>query len=198
MFYTYFHTRNDTGSVFYIGKGKGQRAFDSDRNPHWKSIAAKHGHAVHMAMTGLSEQDAFAHVKFLIKCFKDMGITLTNCTDGGEGSSGATITDEHRAKISAAQKARPPQSHTLESRVKIGLAHIGKTVSAETREKIAATRRGVPRSPETRALLAAINTGRKHSAETRAKLSNARQGKVHTKETCIKISQALRCGALPA
>ena len=42
-FYTYFHTRNDTGKVFYVGKGKGRRAHEPGRNPHWKNIVAKHG-----------------------------------------------------------------------------------------------------------------------------------------------------------
>lgn len=43
-FYTYLHRRNDTGQVFYVGKGKGQRAHDKyKRSAHWKRIVAKHG-----------------------------------------------------------------------------------------------------------------------------------------------------------
>ena len=29
-FYTYEHTRNDTGAVFYVGKGRGKRAKEGD------------------------------------------------------------------------------------------------------------------------------------------------------------------------
>lgn len=105
-FYTYFHTRNDTGDVFYIGKGCGIRYLKSGKhNPHWKNISAKHGHTAHLAMTNLTEDEAFEHEKFLIMCFKEMGVPLVNCTNGGEGPSGHIHTPETRARISAKMSA---------------------------------------------------------------------------------------------
>lgn len=99
-FYTYFHTRNDTGAVFYVGKGKGRRAYEKARdNPHWSRTVAKHGHQVHVALSGLSEEDAFSHERFLIQCFKDLGVVLVNVTDGGEGASGLKHREETKNAI---------------------------------------------------------------------------------------------------
>ena len=97
-FYTYFHTRNDTKAVFYVGKGRGSRAHDFNRNTHWLRTVKKHGRTVHFAMTGLSESEAFEHEKFLILCFKDLNAPLTNMTDGGEGTSGYVQSLEVREK----------------------------------------------------------------------------------------------------
>lgn len=99
-FYTYFHTRNDSGAVFYVGKGMGKRAHSTARNEHWHRVVAKCGHTVHMAMSNLSEDNAFSHEKLLIQCFKDMGIPLCNQTDGGEGTSGHIHNEETKKKMS--------------------------------------------------------------------------------------------------
>lgn len=106
MFYTYYHTRNDTQKPFYVGKGSGNRAFDADRNRHWKSIVAKHGHQVHIAAEWPTETEAFEHEKFLILCFKDMGIPLCNRTAGGEGTTGWVPTEENRKVTSRVVKER--------------------------------------------------------------------------------------------
>lgn len=43
-FYVYQHTRNDTGEVFYVGKGSGDRLKSNKRrNSHWTRIVAAHG-----------------------------------------------------------------------------------------------------------------------------------------------------------
>ena len=47
-----------------------------------------------------NESEAFEHEKFLIWCFKDMGIKLANLTDGGEGASGAIRTEEQKKRYS--------------------------------------------------------------------------------------------------
>lgn len=115
-FYTYSHTRNDTGAVFYVGKGKDRRAYSkSDRNKHWQNIVAKHGHTVHIASRWSTETEAFEHEKFLIACFKDMGAALCNITDGGEGSSGHVMSVEHKANLSKLYKgvARSVETRTL-------------------------------------------------------------------------------------
>lgn len=123
------------------------------------------------------EKDAVLHAseKRLIAWYRRHGARLTNLTDGGEGTigwsggrgrkrpdlaarnragrgrSGRPISDEVRAKISAALKGRkrpdvaarnrlnkgkPGWPHTEASRAKIGQAHKGKVVSAETRAKL--------------------------------------------------------------
>jgi len=45
--YTYCHTRNDTGQVFYIGKGVKYRAnATKNRNQYWKNIVEKYGYSI--------------------------------------------------------------------------------------------------------------------------------------------------------
>lgn len=100
-FYTYMHTRNDTGECFYVGKGKGNRAFVSaGRGSHWERIAAKHGHTTHILSKWKSEKDAFEHEKFLIQCFRSLGKSLINKTDGGEGVVGWSPSDEQKKLMS--------------------------------------------------------------------------------------------------
>ena len=106
-FYTYFHTRNDTGLVFYVGKGCGNRLHSFDkRNARWRSTVKKHGYHAHVAAIWPTEQEAFEHEKFLIKCFKDLKHPITNMTDGGEGTSGWIPNEVNKANIGAAAKRR--------------------------------------------------------------------------------------------
>lgn len=105
MFYTYAHFRPDN-SVFYIGKGRGRRAWAKDnRNPHWHHIIAKHGeHKAEVLAQWPTEQEAFDHEKFLIWCFRDMGYSMANIADGGEGPTGYRHTEETKAKLSVHHK----------------------------------------------------------------------------------------------
>ena len=175
-FYTYFHTRNDTGAVFYVGKGCDKRAhFAGNRNPHWHRIVAKCGHTVHKAMTQLTEKEAFDHEKFLISCFKDMGVQLTNCTEGGEGSSGNVFSDESKKKMSDSA--------------------MGKVISAETRARMSAAKKTRPQEEIDRC--AAGHIGGKRSPETRLKMSSAKLGKTHSLETRAKLSAIVSAAMTP-
>jgi len=151
MFYTYAHTRNDTNKIFYIGKGKGNRAFSSrGRNPFWKSISQKHGHKVKILANWETEQEAFNHEMLLIACFKDMGYKLSNMTIGGEGASGVEWTDKrkekHSKRMTGEGNPRFGNSHTKETKLKLSIASkakigdknpfFGKLHSKETKEKI--------------------------------------------------------------
>lgn len=89
-YYTYLHHRNDTNAVFYIGKGKGNRAWVTKRNKFWHSIADTRGFSVEICAYWATEQQAHDHEKFLIWCFNELRIKLVNQTDGGEGTSGLT------------------------------------------------------------------------------------------------------------
>lgn len=171
-FYTYIHTRADDGKVFYVGKGKGDRAHRrSGRSLHWQSVTKKHGIRVDIVAQWSSEVDAFEHEKFLIACFRDMGHPICNMTDGGEGMSGRKPSHETRAKISA--------------------SHMGLTVSDETRRKIGDANRGRPRSPEAHQKIIAAQTGLKRSPETCKRMSKAQAGRVVSEEARAKIAAAL-------
>ena len=102
LYYTYLHRRNDTGAVFYVGKGLGRRALQKcGRNDRWNKIVAKHGFSVEILAPWPSEAEAFAHEIFLITAFRDMGVDLANYSDGGEGASGHKHSDETKAKRAA-------------------------------------------------------------------------------------------------
>lgn len=156
-FYTYFHTRNDTSAVFYVGKGRCNRAHSlTFRNPHWQRIVAKCGHAVHIASKWDCEKDAFDHEKFLILCFKDMGIPLCNMTNGGEGASGYQHSTESLAKMSAIRKGVPlSDAH----KAKLSAATKGMPLSDLHRAAVSAAKKGVPLSDACRAKISAATKG---------------------------------------
>lgn len=105
MFHTYAHYKPD-GTLFYIGKGSFKRAHAKDnRNPHWKNIVAKYGsYTVEILANWPTEAEALKHEKFLISCFRNLGFSLANITDGGDGASGYKHSAESKAKMSAFQR----------------------------------------------------------------------------------------------
>jgi hypothetical protein len=97
MYYTYLHSTSD-GSVFYVGKGREERAYTKhDRSVAWKEHVKKsQGYAVSILADWPKEEEAFEHEKFLISCFKDMGHNLLNLTSGGKGPNDYCQTKELR------------------------------------------------------------------------------------------------------
>jgi hypothetical protein len=169
MYYTYFHTRNDTGAVFYVGKGKGDRARDQNRNPQWNAIVQTHGHQVHIAAHWETNKEALEHEKFLILCFKDMNIQLTNMNNGGAGNApGKVRPDDVRKKISASRKGIVFTPETIQ---KMRDSHKGKKPTDETRAKMSASRMGHQFSEESRKKIGDGNRGKVRSAELRERIS---------------------------
>ena len=48
VYYVYEHIRLDKMEPFYIGKGKGERAYDLYRNDHHDAITDEYGHAIYI------------------------------------------------------------------------------------------------------------------------------------------------------
>lgn len=96
-FYVYVHRRPD-GSIFYVGKGKSNRAWErKDRNNHWCNVVNKHNnYTIEVVYDLLDEQTAFSIENYLIK---EIGIKyLTNQTLGGISTTGYKHTKETRLK----------------------------------------------------------------------------------------------------
>ena len=183
-YYTYAYLREDR-TPYYIGKGKGNRAYVSNRRANKPPTKDR----ILILKENLTEKEAFRHEVYMIAVFgrKDNGTgILRNLTDGGEGTSGGIHSPETKQKMSAAQKGERNHMYgktiSPEIRAKISAATKGKTCSPETRAKMSDAKKNM--TSETRAKLSAAqkgknnpNYGKTHSPETRAKIGAARKGK---------------------
>lgn len=150
IFYVYEHWRPDTGVCFYVGKGKGKRAWDMKkmRNCHHKAITSKLtslGYCVDVRIIqmNMAEDIAFALEIERIAFYGQEN--LSNMTSGGDGLKSPS--DETRAKISASQKKRYRDNPDAIARM--SEQRMGKVATVATREKISLASRGRSHSPET-------------------------------------------------
>jgi len=179
LFYTYAYLRED-GTPYYIGKGKGKRAFQKEHNaprpPEDRILFLK---------KNLTEEEAFRHEVYMIAVFgrKDKGEgILWNFTDGGQGCSGRVVGEETKRKIAEKNKGNSyglGHRHSEESKRKMSEASKGRPKSEEHRKKLSEANKGKKPSEANREALRAKNKGnkytlgRKHSEETKRKMSEA-------------------------
>ena len=105
MYYVYLHIKSTDGTPFYVGKGKGDRAYTTiRRNRWWNHVYEKHGMDIILLEDGLSEVDALDREKYWIKRIGRAHLnngTLVNLTGGGDGTTkDRYISDEFREKCS--------------------------------------------------------------------------------------------------
>jgi hypothetical protein len=136
-FYVYVHRRLSDNRPFYVGKGKGNRAYKkSGRNLRWLRTVNKHGYTVEIVFDSLEETEAFQCEKDTIMEFKYFGYDLCNMTDGGEGASGAIVSAETRAKISAAHLGKPKTPEAIE-KTRLGSLGIKRTPEHNLKNSLA-------------------------------------------------------------
>lgn len=171
IYYVYAYIRHKdskvakTGTPYYIGKGKNDRAY------------AKHGR-IHVPLdrtniifleTNLTEIGALALERRMIKWYGKVidhtGI-LENLSEGGEGTSGF--------------------KHTVETKQKIRNKRLGIPRALETKEKLSIVNKNKIFSNEHRQNLRDAKVGGKHSLETKRKMSEASKGKPKSAETLAK------------
>ena len=88
-FYVYLHHRADDGSVFYVGKGCGDRAcLINSRGEWWSRVYKKHGRIISYAARSMPHDCALTLERILIHKYKASGHALVNITDGGGGICG--------------------------------------------------------------------------------------------------------------
>ena len=122
-FYSYLWLRLD-GSPYYVGKGKGDRAFTSRKH----EVHCPDNRARILVFPMAREAEAFESEIALIELFgrKDLGTgCLRNLTDGGDGPSGWVPSEESRRRMMVAAKARKGRfSHSADTRKKIAASHL--------------------------------------------------------------------------
>jgi hypothetical protein len=103
-YYIYSYIRED-GSPYYIGKGKGNRAWKHASRDRVKTPADLN--KITVLNEGLTEDEAFQMEIELIAKYgrKDLGTgILINATDGGDGASGRVLSEDSLEKISDSVK----------------------------------------------------------------------------------------------
>ena len=180
MYYTYAYLRED-GTPYYVGKGKGDRAYRKVGKP---CATPKDKSKIIYLKTNLTEEQSFNHERYMIFILgrKDLGTgILLNKSDGGEGASGCIPSEETRRKRSAKMKGennplygkrgkdspRYGKKHTQETKDKIRKSLQGNVISEETRIKISKKIK-LNRLGEKNPFY-----GRKHSEETKQKMKEA-------------------------
>jgi hypothetical protein len=191
-YYTYAYLREDK-TPYYIGKGKGNRAYKK----HRKGIGVpKDKSRIIFLKQNLTEEQAFRHEIYMIAVFgrKDLGNgILHNRTDGGEGSSGWVPSEETKRKQSEAHKGNTTwlgKTHSEETKRKMSDTRKGKTHSEETKRKQSEAKKGKTFSEESKRKMSEAQKGKSLSEETRRKMSETRKGKIPSKETRRKLSEA--------
>ena len=177
IYYTYAYLREDR-TPYYIGKGKGNRAYRR-RNKGIKPPNDKS--RILILKNNLTEEESFRHEVYMIAVFgrKDLGTgILHNKTDGGDGASGWVPSEKWRTKQSQRTFSKEHKRKLSESNKGDKHYSYGKTLSKETKRKISEAK-----------------TGKTHSEETKRKMSNIKKGenhpfygKFHSEETKRKIS----------
>ena len=173
-FYVYVHIRLDNNTVFYVGKGTKNRAYNLSRGKgtHHDNICKACGCKVVIIKNNLTESQAFRLESKMIKYYVHTlgyGINikgydnydhalphLTNMTWGGEGTSGRKLSDESKIKISEKNK-------------------------------------GIKRSEDEKRNISEKMKGRKLSEEHKQNLSKSLEGRQFSEEHKQKLSKKVVC-----
>jgi hypothetical protein len=182
MYYTYAYLRED-GTPYYIGKGKGDRAYRKVGKP---CATPKDKSKIIRLKTNLTEEEAFKHEIYMISVFgrKDLGTgILLNKSDGGEGRSGYIPTEELKRNQSEKMKG---ENNPLYGKRGKDSPRYGKKHTQETKDKIRNSLKGK-------------SFFKTHTEETKQKLSKLRKGennpfygRKHTEETKQKMKETAK------
>jgi hypothetical protein len=117
----YYHQRNDTQEIFYVGIGEPTRPYEEDsRNFHWRNVVEKFDYKVILVKENITWEEACEWEKSEIKRIgrRDLSLgPLVNMTDGGEGTQGVIITEERKKNVSEGTK-RAMQDPVLRQKLK--------------------------------------------------------------------------------
>lgn len=131
IYYTYKWLRED-GTPYYIGKGKGNRAWTVHKRKNVSHYPPEG--RVEIIMEGLTEEEALLHEIWLIALYKRKceGGLLINMTTGGQGPSDAKW--KWPQESIERRKARPPRKFSDQARKNISLSKQGKSWGRHTED----------------------------------------------------------------
>jgi hypothetical protein len=185
-YYTYAYLREDR-TPYYIGKGKGNRIYYT-----YKRIKPpKDKSRIIFLKQNLTEEEAFKHEIYMIAVFgrKDLGTgILQNLTDGGEGVSGLSHSEETKRKMSEVHK-----NPSEETRRKKSDANKGKTLSDETKRKMSEAHKGKTHSEQSKRKVSEANKGKTQSEQNKRKRSVNIKGRKWWNDGCGNCKMMIEC-----
>lgn len=106
--YIYEHRRQDTGAVFYVGKGTFRKnrprryerlVSTADRSVYWQRVVSKAGGFTSEVVAHAKTREDACDIEIQRIAFaKRLGWRLVNLTDGGEGRRNGVVTEAERQK----------------------------------------------------------------------------------------------------
>ena len=208
VYYVYEHIRLDKMEPFYIGKGKGERAYDLYRNDHHDAITDEYGHTVVIIADNLTEEEAYWVERDTIEDYVfnlGYGIDikghndynhelphLTNMDWGGiGGKSGVKCSEETKEKMSEAKKGQIPwnkgkkgmYNHSEETKQRMSESHKRENLSEETIQRMSEAKKGTHLSEEHKQNLSKSHKG------IQAGKNHPMYGKHHSEEAKRKMSE---------
>lgn len=191
-FYVYVHRRSTDGRVFYVGKGKGRRAWTAQgRSNYWRNIVAKHGLIVEIVQDAMQEWWAFEMECELIALYGREN--LCNLTDGGEGPSGFLKSAETKRKIALSKIGKIRMDMRGENAIVKRPGVLEKIKEARKNlsyDWMRGDKNVLKRRPDIELKRRAAMKGKTKSPEHRRKLSEANMGKKCPHQAGANNSQA--------
>ena len=136
QYYVYTHLNPQTKEVFYVGIGKGNRAWNqwAGRNKFWENYVNKYGFEVEIIAENITRNQAgkieIELIAHLGRRQIEEGGTLVNRSIGGDGGSGGyTHTEEWKLQQSERQLGKKKKPLSQEAKEKLSKALTGREVT---------------------------------------------------------------------
>lgn len=162
MYYTYCYLTED-GKPYYIGKGSGERAYDTNH-----SVSLPPRDRILILKDKLTEEDAFKHEVYMIDILgrKSQGGILENIHRGGKQPP-VFVAHSEQTKSKMRQRR-----HSEETKRKIGIKSKAKMTEQE-KQKLSDLWKGRPLEEETKRKISQSMKGKPKSEETKRKMREA-------------------------
>jgi len=136
QYYVYTHLNPQTKEIFYVGIGKGNRAWNkgAGRNKFWENYINKYGFEVEIIAENITRNQAgkieIELIAHLGRRQIEEGGTLVNRSIGGDGGSGGyTHTEEWKRQHSERQLGKKKKPLSQEAKEKLSKALTGREVT---------------------------------------------------------------------